>query len=331
MIGCGPVRYARVFRNKDGRSKGFGLVQYEHEADAEKALKTMDNVLLAGRNIGVHEHVVGEKAQERKAMLHETKARIHTPQSQPQQQLTPDQRDNHSSLDSSASPVRPKGDHSPVEERNDTLHESNLSHTHAPRPQQQLISDHDDHQRVCHSPPARSASPTRRQRNYSPDRDRKDSFNESKTRMHTPQSQQEQLIPKHENKQTSTRAISPVHQQRNCSPVRESSSHSLTEDDSYLSLSRRELQERIVNIKDKISMLQETLGKYESRLALFDAREKELDEINRELERKRQEMEEINREIERKRRLRCSSSDSEEGSRWRRRNSYSPRDTRRTL
>jgi len=50
----GPVASARVVRNReDGRSKGFGFVQMENEADNEKVVAQLDGKELDGRTINV--------------------------------------------------------------------------------------------------------------------------------------------------------------------------------------------------------------------------------------------------------------------------------------
>jgi cold-inducible RNA-binding protein len=50
----GPVASARVITDRDsGRSKGFGFVQYENEADNQKAVEQLDGKELEGRTISV--------------------------------------------------------------------------------------------------------------------------------------------------------------------------------------------------------------------------------------------------------------------------------------
>ena len=52
----GPVREARVIMDRDtGRSRGFGFVTFENEADAKTAVSKMDGASLDGRNIRVNE------------------------------------------------------------------------------------------------------------------------------------------------------------------------------------------------------------------------------------------------------------------------------------
>lgn len=50
----GPVASARVITDRDsGRSKGFGFVQFENEADNQKAIDQLDGKELDGRTISV--------------------------------------------------------------------------------------------------------------------------------------------------------------------------------------------------------------------------------------------------------------------------------------
>jgi len=54
--GFGSVREAKVITDRDtGRSRGFGFVTFESEADAKAAIKSMDGASLDGRNIRVNE------------------------------------------------------------------------------------------------------------------------------------------------------------------------------------------------------------------------------------------------------------------------------------
>ena len=49
-----PVKSARVITDRDtGRSKGFGFVEFEDEANNEKAVKELDGKELDGRAINV--------------------------------------------------------------------------------------------------------------------------------------------------------------------------------------------------------------------------------------------------------------------------------------
>jgi RNA recognition motif-containing protein len=50
----GPVASARVITDRDsGRSKGFGFVEFENEADNQKAVDQLDGKELDGRTISV--------------------------------------------------------------------------------------------------------------------------------------------------------------------------------------------------------------------------------------------------------------------------------------
>ncbi len=52
----GPVISARVVTDREsGRSRGFGFVEYENEADAKKAIEDLNNSDLDGRQITVNE------------------------------------------------------------------------------------------------------------------------------------------------------------------------------------------------------------------------------------------------------------------------------------
>lgn len=52
----GEVSEAKVITDRDtGRSRGFGFVTYQNDADAETAQKEMDGTSLDGRSIKVNE------------------------------------------------------------------------------------------------------------------------------------------------------------------------------------------------------------------------------------------------------------------------------------
>lgn len=52
----GPVVDAKVVMNReDGRSRGFGFVEMENDADADKAIATLNGTELDGRAISVSE------------------------------------------------------------------------------------------------------------------------------------------------------------------------------------------------------------------------------------------------------------------------------------
>eukprot|EP00761_Pharyngomonas_kirbyi_P011535 gb/GECH01011560.1/.p1 GENE.gb/GECH01011560.1/~~gb/GECH01011560.1/.p1 ORF type:complete len:199 (+),score=54.27 gb/GECH01011560.1/:1-597(+) len=55
MRQAGPVAYASVLREKSGRSKGCGIVEYETVEDAEKAVRELNDSLLQGRLIFIRE------------------------------------------------------------------------------------------------------------------------------------------------------------------------------------------------------------------------------------------------------------------------------------
>jgi len=53
---AGPVTEAVVIMDKmTGRSRGFGFVTFENEADAAKAIETLDGAELDGRALRVNE------------------------------------------------------------------------------------------------------------------------------------------------------------------------------------------------------------------------------------------------------------------------------------
>lgn len=52
----GNVKEAKVITDREtGRSRGFGFVTFENDADAEKAIKLMDGYMLNNRAINVNE------------------------------------------------------------------------------------------------------------------------------------------------------------------------------------------------------------------------------------------------------------------------------------
>ena len=52
----GPVTEATVVSDRDtGRSRGFGFVAFENDADGKKAVESMEGAVLDGRNIRVSE------------------------------------------------------------------------------------------------------------------------------------------------------------------------------------------------------------------------------------------------------------------------------------
>ncbi len=52
----GTVVSAKIVMDRDtGRSRGFGFVEMENQADAEKAIRALNNSELEGRNIVVNE------------------------------------------------------------------------------------------------------------------------------------------------------------------------------------------------------------------------------------------------------------------------------------
>lgn len=52
---CGTVVYANVTRGEDGRSKGWGIVEFETPDEAISAVQTLNGAELAGRRISVRE------------------------------------------------------------------------------------------------------------------------------------------------------------------------------------------------------------------------------------------------------------------------------------
>eukprot|EP01027_Heterolobosea_sp_BB2_P013149 GEZU01018996.1.p1 GENE.GEZU01018996.1~~GEZU01018996.1.p1 ORF type:complete len:218 (+),score=50.43 GEZU01018996.1:66-719(+) len=55
MRQAGTVVYADVFMDRDGRSRGCGIVEYESSEEAKKAIDTLTNTTLDGRLIFVRE------------------------------------------------------------------------------------------------------------------------------------------------------------------------------------------------------------------------------------------------------------------------------------
>ncbi len=59
----GEVSSAKVIRDREtGRSKGFGFVEMPDDAEAEEAIKALDNADLGGRNIKVNQARPREEA-----------------------------------------------------------------------------------------------------------------------------------------------------------------------------------------------------------------------------------------------------------------------------
>ncbi len=53
---CGTVESARVITDRDsGRSKGFGFVEMSSDAEAQKAIETMNGQTVEGRALNVSE------------------------------------------------------------------------------------------------------------------------------------------------------------------------------------------------------------------------------------------------------------------------------------
>lgn len=53
---CGAVASAKVVTDREsGRSRGFGFVEYENDADADTAIEKLNNSELDGRTITVNE------------------------------------------------------------------------------------------------------------------------------------------------------------------------------------------------------------------------------------------------------------------------------------
>lgn len=55
MSSAGPVAFADVIKQYDGRSKGCGIVEYTNAEDAKKALETLHDSTLDGRTIFIRE------------------------------------------------------------------------------------------------------------------------------------------------------------------------------------------------------------------------------------------------------------------------------------
>ena len=47
------MNYCRIERGHDGRSKGYGLVEFKYYQDAKKAIDELNGVLLDGREVFV--------------------------------------------------------------------------------------------------------------------------------------------------------------------------------------------------------------------------------------------------------------------------------------
>eukprot|EP01024_Parvocaulis_polyphysoides_P035245 TRINITY_DN311_c1_g3_i1.p3 TRINITY_DN311_c1_g3~~TRINITY_DN311_c1_g3_i1.p3 ORF type:complete len:119 (-),score=20.46 TRINITY_DN311_c1_g3_i1:97-453(-) len=52
---CGTVVYANVIQDRDGRSRGWGIVEFETPEEAVTAVTEMNGVEIAGRQVIVRE------------------------------------------------------------------------------------------------------------------------------------------------------------------------------------------------------------------------------------------------------------------------------------
>jgi len=53
--GIGEVRSARIITDETGRSKGFGFIEMGSDEETDKAISSLNNTSLDGRNIMVNE------------------------------------------------------------------------------------------------------------------------------------------------------------------------------------------------------------------------------------------------------------------------------------
>ncbi len=66
----GPVISAKVILDRDGRSKGFGFVEMETEADAERAITQLNGSNQFGRDIVVNKQKPQEPREFRPRSSH---------------------------------------------------------------------------------------------------------------------------------------------------------------------------------------------------------------------------------------------------------------------
>jgi RNA recognition motif-containing protein len=63
----GPVATATIIRDRyDGRSKGFGFVEMENQADGERAIESLDGQEMMGRPLKVNPARPREQRRERR-------------------------------------------------------------------------------------------------------------------------------------------------------------------------------------------------------------------------------------------------------------------------
>ena len=57
----GPVAHAEIIEQRDGRSKGCGIVEYQYSSDASKAIDELNDTELMGRQVFVREDRIGRQ------------------------------------------------------------------------------------------------------------------------------------------------------------------------------------------------------------------------------------------------------------------------------
>ena len=93
----GKIEDALVIADKyTGRSRGFGFVTFENDADADKAIKEMDRKDVDGRNIIVKEAVPLREQQEEEKSEEKQKESKEKPEKKPKEESTTEGREEES-------------------------------------------------------------------------------------------------------------------------------------------------------------------------------------------------------------------------------------------
>lgn len=75
MKKVGPVSHVEIFTGQDGRSRGCGVVEFEHADDAAKAIKEYDGIQHEGRKIHVRQDQVNDSHYEEQLRTQKEKTR----------------------------------------------------------------------------------------------------------------------------------------------------------------------------------------------------------------------------------------------------------------
>ncbi|KAL0491633.1 myelin expression factor [Acrasis kona] len=267
---CGDVVFARIFKGNDGQSKGYGLVRFEREDQANKAMRTLNNKQIGNRCVNVY-------PAEKKSSIRPKSNNNNTNNTENQQQQ------QHAFRDKEYSPAPYKEDeyYSPQGangRRSQSPASFDRGSSRSPRRSRSRSrsSSYED---------SRSISPENRGR-FSPDdnhhfnRQQQPDTNyfrgDDQQQQHTPTNNQEESIHvKEEYNNNNTFDV-------NTSPTSSSSVGNV----SLKQISKSELLELIRETR-------QTLNNYEAKLRAMEKHERHLQYIDRELEKKRKEMDEL--------------------------------------